>query len=220
MSASLKVDDREFTETLRNAAAASSRDLPLFINSRALHVGKRARDHTPLGNKSKIQEDLGATVVSEKVDKKGRIRRKYSYKPVKIVYKIINARRIKRGEKPLFNTEIDSLAKTLISKRLRAVGSLKNGWSRALGMLGFAVKESIPKDGPRVKQSGYAEIAKAGFSPQAALVYRLAIGERSNQHIDPRVETATATAFTEEKAEMISHLESKMKETLKKAGAM
>ncbi len=219
MSSTLKIDDKEFTATLRKIVVNSSREISTVINSRAFHLGKKAMENTPIASRSKIQSDLGATVSGEKLDKKGKVRRRYSYKPTKIIYKIINSRRIKRGEKPLFNSEIDKEAKALISRRLKAVGSLKSGWLRAIGILGFASKQSFIQAGPRVKMSSQATVAKPGFSPEASLTYRVLVGEGSSKSIDPRVVSATERAFNQERQEMVLHLEKKLRETFKKSGA-
>ncbi len=220
MSANLFVNEREFTETLRKAAAATSRTLGSFMNSRAYYLGKRAMDHTPIASREKISADLGAELKSEKVDKKGKLRRRYSYSPKPVVFGIINARRRKAGEAALTGQGMATAAKKLISGRLRAVGSLKSGFVRGLAKLAAAAHLSFSKSGPNVKMVGEASPAKEGFSPTASFTYRVTVGNGAGRHVDPRVESATQTAFAEDKAELIRHLESKMKDTLKKAGAL
>lgn len=214
MSASLKVDQREFNATMHKLAQFTSRDMPVFLNSRLYHVAKKARTNTPAADRQKILSDLGGTLVSEKMGKRG-MRRKYAYKPTKLVYKLVNAARIRSGLYPLFDSSIDAHARKFIAGRLRSVGTLKAGWNRALGILGAAIRQFAGKEGPNVRGNSKAKPAVAGKYPQSELEYVL----RTNNKIHPSVVRALDLAFNQERAEMLAHLDKKMNEVARKAGA-
>jgi hypothetical protein len=223
MNPTFKVDMNEFQRTLKSLAATTSRSLPVFMNSRMLNVISEARRRTPVADRGKIMSDLGATLKSERTNAKGRKVRKYSYAPVPVVYKILNARRRAKGLPMLFNKDILPAAKSLIAARLRAVGSLRSGWTQAIGILAAVVNKVADKSGPRVKQPSTAKVARDGFNPTAEVTFRLTTQSsmsHQGQQIDPRAEDALRAGFAREHAEMISHLEKKVREAAQKAGAL
>lgn len=219
MSASLKFDQREFQTTLRRLAGMSSRALPVFLNSTAKDVAEHARAMTPAADRAKIQAELGATLISQKVDKKGRTRRRYGYSPTKLVYALVNARRRRAGNPPVVGSEMERESKKLIATRLRSIGLMKAGWNAIIGKLAFAAKAAYQRVGPNVKARGEARVARDGFNPSVEMTYKV-IADGAGKQIDPRVIAAAGAAFAKKQGEMVRRLEDKMKETARKAGAI
>ena len=218
MNEVFRVDQKEFQTTLRTLAANTSHSLDVFLNSRAFSVVKEARAQTPIADRQKIMTELGATLVSQKTDKKGRIRRKHSYKPTKVVYAILNARQRRNRMPPYPKSEIAMYAEKLIAGRLRAIGTLRSGWTRALAILAGKIFASVEGGGPRVRQPSTVVPAKPGWSPFVEIQYRETVSNGLTKQIDPRVVSALEGGFAKEQGEMLSHLEQKMQGVLKKSG--
>lgn len=215
----MRVDQSEFQRTLRAAAARTSRSLPVFMDSRMLHILKEASAQTPIADRSKIQSDLGATLRSQKVDKKGKIRRRYKYTPTPAVYAIVNWRRAKAGLPPVPKGEMADAAKKLIAGRLRAIGSLRAGWKRAIGILAASVKAGITGEGPAIKSASRATPAKPG-NPTTQIEYRMVVDRGNGAQIDPRVIQAMDSGFASEQSQLIKHLEDHVRADLKSVGAL
>jgi hypothetical protein len=220
MSANFRVDISGFVEPLRKVAASSPLPLSQFITKRLYFVGKEAQRLTPIASRPKIQTDLGAELTRARVSKNGKIRRTYKYSPTPLVYALMNARRRKAGKPPIPRAEMASAAKKLIASRLRAVGSLRSGWTRGIVQLGKNVGQFLGFDGPRIKNASIGVPARPGWNPQASLEYRLTVGHGGGRSIDPRVTPALQGGFEKEKAELISKLEKEVGGLLKKAGAL
>lgn len=214
-----QTDMRKFQEDFRRVAAASSRPLDLVVNSTMWGIADEAKRRTPLADRAKIQFDLGATLQSERVNKKGKTVRRYKYNPTPVAYAIVNWRRRKAGQPPIPRGEMAAAAKKLIVGRLRAVGSLRAGWSRALGILAASFHWSVDRSGPRIKQASTATPAKPGWKPEARLEYRLVI-QNGGKQIDPRVATALDGGFQKKGREFVTKLESELKKSLRQAGAL
>lgn len=215
------LDQSEFRETLRKIIAGSTRELPVVLNSRLLAIAKTAKELTPEASRPAITSYLGATLTRERVNKKGKTVRRYSYSPQPVVYAILNARRKKAGSGPIPRSEMAAAAKKFIQSKLRAVGSLKSGWTAAIGKLAAAVKGGIgDSGGPRVKMASQATPARDGWNPVASLEYLETIYRGGGREIDPRVVSALESAFAREQSEMEAHLENRLREVAQKAGAL
>lgn len=206
MSGHMTIDSTAFNATLRKYLAVSTRSLTDAINEKMFFILDRAQKQTPIGDRSKIEAELGATT-TERVGKSGKIRKKISYTPTKLVYKLVN-----RKTPGLTRADIEPAAKRLIAARLRAVGSLRAGWSNALRKFGQVTGRFAGSTGlPKVKRGSEARPAKDGLKAQAEAVYNLL--QRSDGKtlvIDPRVESALASAFAAEAASMESYIERKL----------
>jgi hypothetical protein len=221
MNPRFQLDQSEFTDTLKRVADLSGRKLGDFLTSRLYHISKEARDQTPIASRTSITSYLGATLSRQKLAKNGKVRRTYAYHPTPVVYAIINARRRMAGLDPLERGQMASAAKKFIASKLRAVGSLRNGWSRGIGILAKAVREPFTKEGPPIKLPSDASPAKQGFRLSAMINYRVTVPKNGGgREVDPRVMRALESGFAKENREMIKHLDAKMNEIAKQAGAI
>ena len=202
----MHIDTTDFDRTMRKYLTVSTRSLTEAINEKMFFILDRAQKETPLGDRAKIEAELGATT-TERLGKTGKVRRKISYRPTKLVYKLVN-----RKTPGLTQTETAEAAKKLIAARLRAVGSLRAGWSAALRKFGMVTGRFGGQAGlPRVKRGSEARPATDGLKAQAEAVYNLLQrGEGGSLGIDSRVETALSSAFASEARSMESYLERKL----------
>jgi hypothetical protein len=220
MRTTFRIDKTEFQRDFRRLASETKRGLPLFTNSRLLAIAKDAQENTPEANRGAIGEYLGASIQSERINSKGRTVRKFSYKPTPVVYAIINARRKKAGVAPVPRNQMAAEAKAFIASKFRAVGSLKSGWTKAIGILAQSVAQSLGGlSGPRVKMNSRAKPATEGWNPTATLEYRETVERAGIRFIDSRVELALDAAFEKEHGEILRQLDKHMNGVASKAGA-
>jgi hypothetical protein len=218
MTPTIKFNLPQFQADLQKAVAFTKRPLDKFVSSRLLHVAKTARENTPVASRSKIQSELGAAISKERVNSKGRTVRSYKYKPTPLAYALVNWRRKNANKPPIPRKAMKSAARKLITARLRAVGSLKAGWTRALGILASSVGAAIDRTGPKIKNASTAQPAKPGWRPEARMEYKLTISDGGARQIDPRVVSALEKGFAKEHGELIAHLEKRVKQSLREAG--
>jgi hypothetical protein len=209
----------------KRIAVASKRTIPEVINTRAYFVSKKARDLTPVGSRDAIENALGVSGYALNYTKKGDRLKKHSKGAALFsggnIYALVNYWRKKKGGGPVSRSEMAAAAQKFLTRRLRAVGSLKNGWSGAVGKLAAAAHQTFTREGPSVKMGGRATPAKPGWDAKVEFEYREAISSgQSGRHIDVRVVSALDRAFADEQKEMVPHLEEKMTKAMKEAGAM
>lgn len=225
MSASFRLDDSEFQRTLKELAARSTRELPVFLNSRLLAIAKNAQAKTPKTERSTIEADLNVVGYLLNYTKAGdRLKKNSKGSAVfggKRIYALVNAKQKRLGQKPIPRMLMAGVAQKFLNRRLGASGTLRAGWSRAIGILGAAIKQAISFDrGPSVKMSSKASPAKDGWNPEASLEYRENVEPILGlRMVDPRVVSALESAFQAEQVEMRKHLEEKLNEIATKAGA-
>lgn len=196
---------------MKEALAWTSRTIPEFLNRGMLDIVNEAYKRTPVASESAIQKSLGASVISTRTNSKGRIIRRYSYKPTRLVYLLVNSRRRKAGLKGLTGGDMEKAAKKLIQGSLRARYSLKSGWVNPIKDLIHATGQpiSIPNARP-VKGKGYVKLAKPGWEPVVEVTYNLSVKKRGNSIIEPRVEIALNQAYQAKTADWIRYVEGKL----------
>jgi hypothetical protein len=210
-----RVDLTEFHATMKKQLELTSRTLPEALNRIALDVVNEAYKLTPKASREKIQESLGAKVVAQTVGKNGKIRRKFSYKAVPVVYLIINGMRKKKGLPPVKPSEMPAAQKKLVGSRLRAINSLKSGWVGTLKALIRATRQGMNIDGARpVKMAGRANPAKPGWKPFVEMIYRLTIKKKGSDEyiLDPRMDAVTQAAFDAKTKDMKGYIERKLQQ--------
>ena len=207
-----------FDAALKECLLVTQRSISEVFNGKMLSILKTARDRTPMGDRSKIQQELGATSTQRVSKKTGAIKTGVRYAATETVYKILNSQGIRRSR-----VEIGIAAKKFIGQRLRAVGSLKAGWNDAIrkfqaaygAQTGFFT--STKTGGPKVKQKSIGLPAKDEFHATAVMEYRYLNQDKDGTfYLDPRVEGALQQAFHIEEASMKKHLEEKLAKAWKK----
>lgn len=208
MSMSFNVPTESFNATLRKYLGMTTRSIAEALNEKMFFILKKAREHTPKADASQIMQQLGATSTERVSKKSGKIRRKISYKPTQLVYKLVN------NKTPgLSRTEIGPAVRKFIASRLKAAGSLKSGWNSAVARYGIATGRFSSKEGPRVRQNSKAIPAKDELRSLAQSEYRYTSQDKEGKfYLDSRVEHALSRAFHEEEQSMKTYIERKIAE--------
>lgn len=207
----------EFQKLLRDHLAHTSRRLAVALNSRALNIVATASANTPRTERSQIEAELNVTGYAEKryvkgpkagqVNQRGKTARAIISSP--IIFKIINARRGRAGEKGLYCSAMRQAVTHLLTKRFRGIGTLKAGWTGALRSLGRVLGLSFqnPDASSRVKGKSVATPAQEGFSPSVHIEYVTNSFDKDHRaYIDDRVQAALASGFEKETEELKKHL--------------
>lgn len=142
-----KANMAEFSADLKKIIEGSKRDGALVVNSRALHVAKRARELTPIASREEILRTFNVVKVA-KVKKagknKGQIGWKTAYNAEPWASHVVLAKMKKRGQwPPASRAEIDKEVRNFISRKLSAVGSLRAGWRGIVGPLQQKVRLAL-----------------------------------------------------------------------------
>ena len=213
----IRINTDEFIRNLRTYVTLRIKEsLDQIINRKMLFVIRRTRALTPKADRSKISAELGATSTQRVSKKSGKLKWRNKYAPTSLAVGLVQWKRHKAGEPPLTQAEAKAKAAKLIGSRLKAVGSLKAGWVKALNMFAKALGSGGDAPDARVRAKGSAMTAKPSWNPTASAEYDLAIvGAGSNQlHIDSRVSAAAAQAFEEETRSMEDYISKKLREAV------
>ncbi len=208
MTPTLHIDQSEFQRTLIEYMGRTKRTIAEVINRKAFDIVLAAFQATPRADRGAVMAAIGASLVSERVNRKGKTVRRYAYGPDRNLINLVQANRASRGQPPL--TQAEALAKG--KGRLRAVGSLAAGWLIPMRKLAASFGLRSTETGPRVKQKGGATPAKSGWDPVAEWTYTLTENKPSGQQIDPRVVTALQAGFDFATKDMQVYLARKMQE--------
>jgi hypothetical protein len=159
----ITVDTTQFNAALREVLLHTSRDVPTVINSAAVDIIIHAAKGTKKAEASDIEKALTTGTVVGTATKSGKKGKTY-YKPVELVYLIINARQKKRGLPALNNAQMIKAAQKLIKQRKGAIGfTAYAGWNnalRAFGGHGFGHEQA--RFAKSSAAQGYGEKASTG----------------------------------------------------------
>ncbi len=211
MSAELKISMQEFNRAAELCVQRSERTYDKFINSRALHVAKKAIEDTEKASADKIVFELAHNVaaksrISRKTGKR-KITRTYDLSEQSLAARIVNARLVARGEKTIWGAELVRKAKRMIGGRTKAVAFIKSGWIYAVRTLGAAVGGGAGVLGA-TRMSGQA---KGYAKPARRAINSVVTAEIANTALlseDARSRVAVkglAKAFDRERKEMLEH---------------
>jgi hypothetical protein len=207
------LDLREFQEALRQCAAKTSRELPVFLNSKGYHIVKRAHILTREAKRADIENELriqGYRV--SKSRKTGQFKRRNVIAGQdSLAARIVNARRRRAGEYGLRGEKLEEAARKLVMRRIRGIGSQKAGWIGILKTLASRLGIAMSTKGPKVKGRGKAIPAKSGWSPSLEIIYDLnSYNTNHRAYIDPQTEAALQEGFNMEAQSMREHLAKKL----------
>lgn len=212
MSAELKIAVQEFNRAAQACIERSERTYDRFINSRALHIAKKAIQDTEKADANRIAYELAGNVqtrlrVSRKTGQR-KASRKYDVMEDSLAARIVNARLAKDGSARLvWGKELAKRARKLIAARLRAVAFIRSGWIYAIrtlaatvgggaGAIGAARMSGQPK--------GYARPARRAINSNVTAE----IGNTALLSEDARSKVAAkglARAMDRERREMVDH---------------
>lgn len=189
-----------FDRELDRYIAASSKELPTILNSKAYFVARKALWFT----------DKAAAVKIRRLEKmKGR-------NGGHLVGSIINKRRKAKGENGLYGKEMKVEVDRLIAARLRSVAFLKSGWIPAIRFLDPKAQDK-QLAGPTVRGATQYGRPKGTASAATEAVLSCVIQNLAQAKSD-RINALTTIggrglnrAFLDEAASMVEYVEKKMK---------
>lgn len=223
-------DQSQFDAALKAHLANTSRTIERVINGRAYFVALAAIRLTVKVSAAKIEAELGRIVRVEKISKKGR---KYNRKQLQLtpgrdgrapLAALIINKRLGRGEtfhglsgRGAYGREMRDAIKYLIGVRKRSVAFIASGWIPALRILYRPREMSRGMIDPAVKQvgptkKGHAIRAQAGGALIVATIINSAISlHETNNALGYWGARGLQLAFDHETAEIIRHLQNKLK---------
>ena len=199
---SFRVNDREFTETLRKYVLVSLKEIPDIVNTKAFFIARRAVVETPKADLAAINALKGSALIG----------------------KMINKRRGIRGEKGLYGKEMSKAVGMVLAARRRSIAFLKSGWLPAIRILAGVVKQK--RGVARADRSskiygvpkGTATAAVNGFRVRA-VIENAANATRDNKDALIKYgEPALQKAFAFETQSMIDYMERKLKTAANSVG--
>lgn len=177
----LALDEKAFSEKLKQYMRYSSKTLAEALNHRAVNISFKAIRHTPAAKKGKVKSDmlktssvapgvpLGAIMVQKYLgNKKPRYATTYQKLDGKHGAKPFSPR------DPSFSENMRQAVEDLIDYRNWSRGYIKAGWFGVIRALRSVqrIKRKGPKSvkaGPKALRQGKAKPARDGFSPRAII---------------------------------------------------
>lgn len=210
---------QECNRAAEQAVAHSERTYPQFINGQALSVALRAVKQTKKADASRIVYALVGNVrtkvrVSRKTGKRVATRQ-YDVAEESLAARIVNARLVERGEKPIFGKELVKAVKRMIGARLRAVAFIRSGWIYAIRTLSATVGYSArPASGEaarmRGQAKGYARPARSVLSGTVAAEIGNTALIHEQRNPMPVAQRGLELALRETARDMMEHLRKKL----------
>ncbi len=247
MQPTFKVNTKEFNATLRRAIQESSRAAPDVVNGHAMAVALNAVKYTERANRDQIAQQLGQVGTQLNYTKKGdRLRKGRAARGNAILRddsfaaRIVNARRREHAgvDYMLWGDTLKEAARKLIKARQQSVNFIRSGWLWAVRDLASYVRgrggiRSAERDVKIVgSRKGRALAAKSvggvfGSGRFVATIENTSLIASGGKHQNkghhnpmPIAEKGLAIALAVERANMEAHLAKKMKDAMKKAGAL
>lgn len=218
---SIRLDDSQFNAALRDYMAVSPHTFEEILNRKLWSIIFNAWKNTPVATRAQIEHDLNIIGYKLKRSKKtGKVSRGRSIIGASVLNLMINARRGKQGLKGLYGKEMAKASSKIAGARLRASGTMRRGWTRAMLALSPYAKASVPGEafGGRLPSGrGSGTPAQPGWNARAEATFEVLI--EKGARFDPRVEQALENAFRAEEASMRSYIEEKMNEEIRKISA-
>jgi hypothetical protein len=216
-----KVDDREFTATLRKYTQYSNRDIPTICNTKAFYIARRAVRETPMVKASQVRKQIRDLVVQ-----KGRgvkLKMSAKHKGVPIAALIVNKRQGKIGKPGFYGAEMTKAIEKLISGRIKGIAFLKSGWLWAIKALEpYAEKIGAPRTDNRAKAfgkpKGSGTPAKQGWRVAAKILNSVTAKWDKRDLAATKAEPALQRAFDAETQSMKVYIEKKQRQAAKRAG--
>lgn len=214
MNVFAEIDLRGLNKALEAAIVVSSRDSSQVINSAARDIIFQSAQQTKKANKHRIETELTRQIYTVTKTKRGRVLKKPKtvYQGSELVYRIVNAKRRKRGEHGIAGQEMAQEAQKEIKSRINAIGYIAYaGWNKALiafGGRGFGRAKTGKTNENSYAARGYGRRAvpihlAAEFVNRATRAFE--IGGAVTQRI-----------VYQKEADIIRHLEAKLSADLRR----
>lgn len=213
----MTVNIAKFQAALKRVLEHTSRETPIVINDAARDIIIKAAELTHKADAGKIERELSSGTITRTHSKTGKTLKKpklVAYKPARLVYLIINAKRTKAGQSGLNNTDMSKEAQKFIRRRKSAVGfTAYAGWQKALqavGGRGFGAKNQQP---------GFeSSSAKGGHGIKATQGNLVAKMINTASAIELYGRNALQEAIDNKTRSMLEHLEQKLQKSFKESG--
>ena len=174
----INFDTREFNDTLRKYAEQSSKELDQIVLEKSQQIAFEALKQTHHADPGKIARELAQSVAETQVTAKNgkiRIKRKLNFgvgDPSTLAARIVNARRRRNGEPPLWGQKLTQAAQKLTQARIRSVNFVRSGWIPSIKRLAARLGRGGNTGGVKQKgaSKGYATINTGKFSPAVEIV--------------------------------------------------
>lgn len=191
---------RAWSAAIPQYLATTNKDTADVLNTKMFFVARRAWQMIKRASKTQIENELG--VQRQYFTKRGKLLKKPKLIRATVAENIILSRMIANKEAIPERSKIRALARQMVGRRLRAVGSL------ASGMIGIARRFSryggAAPSGPNVKMRGQGRPARATTQDPAAVgEYRLTVNNRGPREIHPNVIKSVAKALEDEAADTV-----------------
>ena len=208
MAVSIRIDTREFSQTLqRYLKECKNKTLPEILNQKAFSVLTSAITLTAKAKAPAIRESLNRIVA----DKKG------GHAPLAAL--IVQSKRKANAQRGLYGGDMREAIKKFIDKKIKAIRFLSLGWIPAATKFGLALEKpkkpsaklvAIAKRFEAGGQKGGGEIARAGFTPKAHF-FNLAFSKHPGDAVAIS-EKALRVAVAGQVKDMNIYIERKMQE--------
>ncbi len=214
---SAKVDLREWQAAVREVLSVTKKGITETLNTQSFYVTRGAGRDTRKADRSKI-EALG--VVGYKLSKSkttGTIKRgKAIIGKNSAAANIVAARMKKANVEIKSRDQIEKAARSLIGKRLKAIGTQAAGWLGMIRTFGKAIGQPS-SGGKNVKGKGHAKPARDGWSPSAEFTYNLnSFTTKHKQYIDPDTVRVLQQNFDAETRKTREYLQKKLQPAFNK----
>lgn len=226
---SMRIDMREFNQTLAKYMALSKRTPKEITDKKALFVARRAIRETQKTEKAKIERELG--VMGHKVKQitrgknKGKFRRAgYLFDNSSLAERLVRAWLHKKGEPQPDKTGIEKFVKKLIAYRLRSIAFLRSAWIPAIKILGPLVKGTrgaAPRDGATKqykRDKGTAKPASANWRAVTSITNMAEALHQTSGMALAVLKRGLQAALDYERKSMLVEIERRLREDAKRAG--
>jgi len=197
MKAGIQIDTREFDAALNAVAQGSRRTFAEVVNGQALALAFRAIKRTKAADATKVAWRLGQIGTKIVVDKKTGKRKKgariYSQEQNSLAARIVNARRLEKGQQTLHGKALVAAARDFIIASVRSVKYIRSGWLPAVRILKLAqakIQSSVGvtmADGGKIigREKGTAFPASSVSGPSASAEIVNRAGVIDDKHNSP-----------------------------------
>ena len=227
MSANIQWDFREFDATLKQYIQVSSRDLDEICAQKAFDLSRFALAETPKADAAKIKAELAHEVREESyVPKRGknagqaRTRTTTSYGSTDaqvrntLGARVVNARRVKAGQSPLWGQKLVAATKALVAARVRSRGFLAAGWLPGLRRAGQLIGKSTRGPAKEKNPKG-SVIVQLGRNKPSIEIINSAMNPREGGQADMQAMATAALGRAVQRTirDMRAYMERKLQRT-------
>jgi hypothetical protein len=208
LNVSAEIDVSGLVKALGLAAAHSSRTTVEVINGACRDIIFKSAAQTKKADKGQIERELTRAVYTVTKSATGRLLKKpkRAYQAAELVYKLVNQKRAKDGQRGIAGKEMGQEAQKFIKKRMNASGYIAYaGWNKALiafGGRGFGTGKT-----GKIQENSKAA---RGFGRPARVEYMIAEFVNRATKAFEIGGAVTQRIVYEKQADIVRHVEQKL----------